>query len=349
MSTSRALTRSSGTRAHAAGPAAGPIAGPAADGGGGGERAPDIVIRPMRRRDIPGFVALRRDLWVDLVITAESFAWTLAHEPAADQARRWVATRQGRVVGIAEAIRAPWSPAGVSLCHIGVDAALRGLGIGRRLFAEAERHVARLGADQTRARIASGDEPSARFARRCGFHHARDHRTWSLDPRSVSVADLPRRLAAAEAAGLRLVAIRDLMDRPRDLFRLNVALLADVPADVPGTWAYDDWRAVVFDTPLFSPDASFCVLAGEEPVAVSWIMVDAVGGRAEHAVTGTLPAFRHRGLAPLVKLAAVDWLARHDVAVLLTENDTENGEMLAINEHLGYQPLVGFEIWARER
>jgi len=195
-----------------------------------GEAASSVVIRPMRRRDVPGFVALRRHLWADAVITAESFAWTLDREPVAEQARRWVATRRGRVVGIAEANRAPWSPAEVSLCHVGVEAALRGRGIGRRLFAEAERHLARIGADQTRARIESADERSMRFADHRGFHVARDHRTWSLDPRSVSLADLPRRLADAEAAGLRLAPVRALLDRPRDLYDLSVAVLGDVPA-----------------------------------------------------------------------------------------------------------------------
>jgi len=303
----------------------------------------------MRRRDIPAFVTLRRDLWAATLITAESFTWSLDHEHAADEARRWVATRRGRVVGIAETIRAPWSPADVALCHVGVEATLRGQGIGQRLLVDAERQLARIGAAQTRARIERADEPSARFARHSGFHHVRDHRTWSLDPRQVPMAELALRLADAGAAGLRLVSVRELLHRPHELYRLVVALLADVPGDAPALWSYDDWRTAVFDTPLFSPDASFCVLAGDDPVAVTWTLLDAVGGRAEHAMTGTLPAFRHRGLARAVKLAAIDWLARHDVTALYTENDTENAEMLTINEHLGYRPLAGFEVWAREQ
>ena len=313
-----------------------------------GEIAGDVVIRPMRRRDIAGFVALRRDLWTDMVFTTDSFMWSLDHEPATDRARRWVATRGGRVVGAAEANRAPWSPAEVALGHVVVDAELRGRGLGWRLFLEAEHHLARIGATQIRTRIEIGDEPSARFARRLGFHHARDHRTWSLDPRSVAMTDLPGRLADAEAAGFRLVPVRELLHRPHDLYCLNLELLADVPADVPATWSYEDWRTAVLDTPLFSPDASFCILAGDKPVAVTLILLDTVGARAEHAVTGTLPAYRHRGLARLVKLAAIDWLARREITALFTENDTENAEMLAINGHLGYRPLNGFEVWARE-
>lgn len=307
-----------------------------------------VVIRPMRRHDIPGFVELRHQLWIDDIATAESFAWDLDHEGAEEQARRWVATRSGRVIGIAAAHRSTWSPADVAGCHLGVQADRRGHGIGRRLFGEVERHLARIGAATVLCGTERGDAPSARFARHRGFRHTRDLQSWSLDPRTVSLADFPGRLAAAEAAGLRLVAIRELLDRPGDLYRLTHALEADLPSDVPIAVPYEDWLALVLGTPLFAPDASFCVMDGDEPVALTWINLDVARGRAQHGLTGTLPAYRHRGLAHLVKLATLRWLAVHGVTTLFTDNDTENRDMLALNADLGYRPLAVFELWKRE-
>jgi GNAT superfamily N-acetyltransferase len=81
---------------------------------------------------------------------------------------------------------------------------------------------------------------------------------------------------------------------------------------------------------------------------MTWIRLDAAGLRARHGMTGTLPAYRHRGLARLVKLASIRWLAEHGVTALFTDNDTENRDMLALNEHLGFRPLTVFALWARE-
>jgi GNAT superfamily N-acetyltransferase len=308
-----------------------------------------IVVRPMRRRDIPGFVELRRHLWADDVATVESLAWSLAHERAEVQARRWVATDRGRVVGAAAASRASWSSArAVAQCHVGVHAARRGRGIGGLLFAEVERHLARIGAARTLCGTERGDEPSARFMRDRGFHHTRDDQAWSLDPRTVSLAEFPTRRAAAEAAGFRLVPVRELLNRPRDVHRLNMALEGDLPSDVPIAEPYESWRTTAFETPLFAPDASFCVLAAGEPIALTWIFLDAAGSRARHGMTGTLPAYRHRGLAHLVKLASIGWLADHGVTALFTDNDSANREMLDLNEHLGFRPLTVFETWLRE-
>ena len=81
---------------------------------------------------------------------------------------------------------------------------------------------------------------------------------------------------------------------------------------------------------------------------MTWIHLDAEGGRARHGMTGTLPAYRHQSLARMVKLASLAWLAEHGVTRLFTDNDIANRDMLALNEHLGFRPLTVFTMWARE-
>ena len=89
------------------------------------------------------------------------------------------------------------------------------------------------------------------------------------------------------------------------------------------------------------------MLAGDVPVALTWIRLDRAGRRAAHGMTGTLREYRHRGLAHLVKLASIAWLADHGITALYTDNDRENRDMLALNEHLGFRPLTVFDLWAR--
>jgi GNAT superfamily N-acetyltransferase len=308
-----------------------------------------VVVRPLRRPDIPDVVDLRRLLWADDVATPASMAWTLDHADPSERVRRWVASAHGRVVGYAVAGRAGWVSGRVAFAYLGVRPEWRRRGIGGRLFDALDAYVAKvLRPDRTLSGSERDDEASARFLLARGFHRTRDDQAWSIDPRTVSFADLAARRAAAEARGLRLVAMRELLDRPEDLHRLTSALELDLPSDAPIAQTYEAWRVHELEMPLFAPDASFCVLDGDEPVAMTWIMLDAAGRRARHGMTGTLPRYRHQGLARLVKLASIHWLAEHGVMALFTDNDTENRDMLALNEHLGFRPLTVFAMWARE-
>jgi GNAT superfamily N-acetyltransferase len=310
--------------------------------------ATNVTIRPLRRADLPAVVALRRRIWPDLLTTPASAAWDMDHPDPAERARRWVATIDRQIVGTATANRATWTSASAAMVYVGVAPEWRERGIGGRLFERVGRHVADLGVSQALAGVDLGDVASERFMEARGFRHTRDIRTWSLQPTSVSLDALPRLRADAEARGYRLAPVRDLLDRPEDLYRLHAEVGRDVPGDVPLELTYATWRLQAFDTPLFDPDASFCVLDGATPVAMAWIFADREGRRAGNGLTGTLPAHRHRGLARLVKLAALQWLAGHGIEVVYTDNDATNRDMLALNEHLGYRPLVGIGLWARD-
>ena len=58
------------------------------------------------------------------------------------------------------------------------------------------------------------------------------------------------------------------------------------------------------------------------------------------AFTGTLPEHRGRGLARLVKLAIIRRVRELGVARPPADNHDENAEMLAVNERLGFRPVV---------
>lgn len=307
-----------------------------------------VIVRPLRRRDIPAVVDLRRILWPDDVSTAESYAWTIDHTDPAEAVRRWVATADGRIAGFAVAGRAVWTSGDVASMYFGVRPDHRGGGIGSRLYEAAQAHVARLAPTRTMSAAEKGDEASTRFLATRGFRHTRDDQAWSVDPRTVRLDEFADRLADAEMAGLRLLPVRLLMKRPKELYRLHQALEHDLPSDTPIARSYTRWRILALENPLFAPEASFCVMAGDEPVSSTWIMLDRDGRRAQHGMTGTLPEYRHRGLARLVKLASIAWLAAHGVTALYTDNDTENHDMLGLNERLGFRPLTVFELWARE-
>lgn len=317
------------------------------------------AVRPMRPSDFAAVVDLRRLIWQDDLMTPASLAWSLEHVDPEGHARHWVATEPGgdrasgdrasgdRVVGFAVAGLASWSSGRVGYAYVGVHPEWRRNGIGRRLFRRTEAYLATLQPARVVTGSELGDEASTAFLARRGFSHTRDDQAWSLDPRTADLDEFEPRREAAESAGRRLVPLRELMGRPGDLYRIHLALEHDLPGDMPVAQSYDTWRRCELGHPLFSPDASFCVLVANEPVAMTWILVDEAGRRARHGITGTVRPYRHRGLARLVKLASIHWLAEHGTTALYTDNDTENHNMVALNEELGFRPLTVFALWRR--
>jgi RimJ/RimL family protein N-acetyltransferase len=145
------------------------------------------------------------------------------------------------------------------------------------------------------------------------------------------------------------VPLRDLRDRTRELHALWEEAAKDIPSDDEhGDIDFDEWQRETMGNPLLDLDASMTVLDGERPVAFAWLLIDREGGRGEHDLTGTLRAYRGRGLARLAKLAGIRWCRENDIRTLLTGNDAENAPMLAVNDRLGYRPTVFHVEFARE-
>jgi GNAT superfamily N-acetyltransferase len=82
------------------------------------------------------------------------------------------------------------------------------------------------------------------------------------------------------------------------------------------------------------------VVTGEQPVALAFLEVDEPARVAANEMTGTLPEFRRRGLARLVKLATIRWAAEHGIEAVQTGNSHENPGILALNIDLGYRPVL---------
>jgi GNAT superfamily N-acetyltransferase len=74
------------------------------------------------------------------------------------------------------------------------------------------------------------------------------------------------------------------------------------------------------------------------PASMTLIEANLETGRSWSGGTMTLPEYRGRGLAKLLKSVALRKAADAGVTVALTANDYTNGPMLAINDWLGYKP-----------
>jgi GNAT superfamily N-acetyltransferase len=306
------------------------------------------VIRLFEPSDAAGVAALFRLLVPNWVISERGVRhWILTHPERAHH-RAWVAIEGGDVVGTAEAANV-WetSDEGVKSVWVGVRPDMRKRGIGSALYDLAATHVAE-GAREITS-FAVEDAAGERFLVERGFRKTRAEQAWALDPRELDLSELAALETAKAADGYRLVPLRDVFSRRRELYDLFLAAHADVPADHPeDNIGFEEWEQMLYDYPDLDQDVSTVVLAGDRPVSFAWLAVDPDGGRASHMMTGTLREFRRRGLARLAKLGTVRSAADHGLTTLLTENDAANTGMLALNENLGYKPTVTIQNFAKD-
>jgi GNAT superfamily N-acetyltransferase len=142
-------------------------------------------------------------------------------------------------------------------------------------------------------------------------------------------------------SSLRLLPLAETLDRVEALFEACRTGDVDLPEDLR-EWLWDE-----LEHPNLSPEGSFVVLDGDRPVSLGFLTVDPKRRVAYNVLTATLPDFRRRNLALLVKLASARWAAEAGIERLLTENDSENAGMLAINDELGFAPYTVATEWVK--
>ncbi|UQX00462.1 GNAT family N-acetyltransferase [Streptomyces sp. RerS4] len=291
-------------------------------------------LRPGDPSDAGAVVRVRRAALPFLVTTPAAVAHELSAAPAAKRHRLLLAeTPDGVAVGTAEVGLVLDSPEpGHSYVNVYVDPAHRGLGAGGGLLRAAEEHLVAAGAVDTYAWVL--DEPAHRaFAERRDYRPGRSAHFLSLDLTRVHLPALPATLPA----GVELRPGSAFAADPRPLFEADAEVSADEPGDVPVELDdYEDWLAGVWRDPTLDHELTTVVLVDGAVAAFSAARTDGAT-RYGSAMTGTLRAFRGRGLA---KLAKTDSLHRARAAGYMrafTGNDTGNEPMLAINRGFGYE------------
>ncbi len=99
---------------------------------------------------------------------------------------------------------------------------------------------------------------------------------------------------------------------------------------------YEDWLAHTWNNPSLDRELTTVVLVDGTVAAFCAAETDGAT-RYSSAMTGTLRAFRGRGLAKLAKTASLHRAREAGYTEAFTGNDADNGPMLAINEWFGYE------------
>ncbi|MEV0849019.1 GNAT family N-acetyltransferase [Streptomyces sp. NPDC049954] len=296
---------------------------------------PSFSVRdldPASPTDAEGVTAVLRAAVPPLLTTPEAIRWSVTRAPGAQRFRLLLAQdEEGLVLGRAQVGLAHESPTpGAAFCNVYVHPEHVRRGVGSALVREAEKHLAEVGGRSVYSWVLEGPGNRA-FAASFGYTPSRSAHFLRLDltaglPEVGEVPDNVALLPAAAFAG-----------DPRPLFLLDAECTGDEPSDVGAELDdYADWLEHTWNHPLFDRDLTTVAVVDGVPAAFSAAHCDRVS-RYSSAMTGTLRAYRGRGLARLAKTTALHRARAAGLTEAFTGNDTENGPMLAINRRLGYE------------
>jgi GNAT superfamily N-acetyltransferase len=291
-----------------------------------------VLIREAVLEDVPAFHRIRRAIvpWHVASVAAQQ-NWFRSVTPA------WMATRpvveiDGVVAGFAlGAVNTSTLEPNVAWMYVNVDPAHRRKGVGAALYEHVASHLDTIGVRKVQVNVADTEE-AQKFAAARGFQAGHSDRYSGVDPHHLP--PMP-----AIPAGVTLAPLDS--QTPEAMHALDSASGADEPGDVSfdGT-PFDEWMARVWHGPDQDREIATVALANGVPAAVTFMEVNRDSGRAWTNGTGTLREYRGRGLAKLVKSAALRKAAEAGVTLALTCNDFTNKPMLAVNDWLGYK-VVG--------
>lgn len=298
-----------------------------------------LIVRDFRAADAEAVAEARRSAFPYLVTTPETVAWEVASTPPGRRYRLLVAEADGRVVGSCETgVFHDSDQPGQAFANTTVRPDAQGAGTGSALVSAAEERLAGLGAGQVLSWTL--DEPhSVTFAERRGYRRSRSSRVQRLDLATAALPPLDLRALRLSLPGVvELRTAADFADNPRPLYEADVECSEDEPGDVGFVRPpYAEWLALAWEHPALDRELTSVAVVDGAVAAYSVAHTDG-RGRYWSGMTGTLRAFRGRGLAKLAKNDSLHRARAAGCAVAFTSNDGDNQPMLAINKWFGYEP-----------
>lgn len=282
-------------------------------------------------------------------LTAEALIEERKRMPAGQVLREMVAADEaGYVAGFSRIVRLPWWAQGRVSLWVVVDPALRGRGTGSLLYAEASAHATELGLTRWETEVMDDDAPALGFAQNRGYAIDRHLFASSLVVAEFDEASFAGTVDRVKASGIRFFTMADAGDTPearRRMYEVNKAISLDIPGREQTYAAFEQYSQRMFGSTRYRPELQLIAADGDQWVGLS--ALSPMGQALENRMTGVVASHRGRQIALALKLLAIDTARTLGCSRLVTNNDSENGPMLAINRKLGYRPEPGVYLMKR--
>jgi GNAT superfamily N-acetyltransferase len=302
-----------------------------------------LAVRPFSADDYADITRLHNANFPEFSMSPDEFQFDDSQRVEPCRLARWVAECDGRIVGFAHYEQMPqtYHPRKFQL-NITVDPEFYGRGIGRQLYDLV------LGEVQQFDPIAVDEWTRSDMTWRVGFLERRgfveDMRMWisELDLTEFDPGQYAAEVVAVEAQGIQIRTWADLGSEDQSVHQRSyeawLAIRADIPIppnDQRTETSFDVWWTRT-RRPDLLPEGYFVAVAGEQYVGVSNLWHSPVAGELRTNMTGVRREWRRRGIALALKVRSLEFAKAQGFRRVVTENETNNRGMIAINDRLGF-------------
>jgi GNAT superfamily N-acetyltransferase len=306
----------------------------------------NITLRPFAKNDYATITDLHnRTFAPEFQFDADKFRFQDEHRPAHCRQARWVAVVDGQVVGLCGYTQSParFDPRKFDI-HITVHPEFQNRGIGQRLYTQLMEALQEFNPSSVSTWTREDMPCRVGFLERRGFEM--DQRLWactldlaSYDP--VRFAHLP---AVVEAQGIELRPLADLGVADRDVvWRKIYELWCEVRWDVPQPpgesqtdISFEDFRSHE-DRPILLSAGTWIAADRGTYVGLTELYRSPEGDTLRTGLTAVLGAYRRRGIAFALKARSLETARSLGYRRVITDNESNNHGMLAINQQLGFR------------
>lgn len=258
--------------------------------------------------------------------------------------RTMVATDQnGAIVGWSTMHQGANEPSNRAFSSLIVHLDHRRDGIGNTLHDDIVDFCRANGVTELKSRVKDSEPGWLEWARSKGFEIDRHTFRSSIKLEEFDADPYLDRLTQLESEKIKFTTLAEVGDTEENRRRYYDAdCLAAI--DIPGEDHVESWEeyyAENFGSEGYRPEGAYLASHQNEIVGVAHVWLDSEHDRMINAFTGVIPEYRGRGIATALKVNTILHAREVGVSEILTQNDSENEPMLAINRKLGYQNWPG--------
>lgn len=257
---------------------------------------------------------------------------------------------KGQIVGYNFAGHYPSMPTHQFYVNVVVDPAHRKQGIGAQLWDDVTIYLRQQSADDLLAEVHDGDPAHFRFAEKRGFTVRTTMLRAILDLNTFDDRKFDGFIERVEAMGIHLTSFAEVEqseENIRQLYDINGVAALDDPASDGAYINYENWKKVILGGSWFQPAGQMIALDGDKFIGLSAITYDEREKTGFTLISGMDRAYRNRKIMQALKLRAVNYARSKGATRIVTELESVNEIMRAINGKFGFVEEPGkFEMEA---
>lgn len=302
------------------------------------------MIHPVKPEDYEALAPLWNQVYPNDRFSAQELAYTdaLFDEPC--KFSRFVALKNGDIVGSSSYAQyaGQYHPQKFVI-DVFVHPDHRQQGTGSALYKHLLTQLERFNPISLRVNVHEDESDAVAFAHARGFNETK--RDWEavLDPRCFDPSPYAGLEAKLASKGIQLSSFKAwgvTPEREYAFYTFFNEVRKDVPRSEPATdISYDSFKKSVLAAPDYFPEGVFFALIENRLIGLTMLWQSESTTDLLTGLTAVARDQRRQGVATALKVNALMFAKARGARRVFTDNDTNNTEMIAVNDKLGFRRL----------